>query len=559
MKKRVFGLFLAALMAVQILGVSANASGRFSDLAADHWAYTQIIRAADLGLVNGYTDGRFGPSDTFSNAQFAAIVSRALYLQELTAYQNANPGLEWWVGNVEVMAQKGLLAGTELARTKASTGAYTSVANQPISRYDMAQIMSNIAKDGASQTVDAAKLAQAKGMIADWSTIPQRYTEAVSFCYAAGLINGINGAFCGGQNMDRAQGCVVVLRLKDYLDNVASSGSTSTQESSPISRVTNTYTVASGTVSADVFTVDTTDPRVRVQVALANNRLGTTQAFSNIVAASDADLIINANFFNMDTNKFPAGHVMADGVFLNGVSGSTSFGFTEDGGITVGRPAMFFYVESGSTMWACYELNSPAQTAFNSVMYTPAMGECVEFTGSGLATTVSNGTITGIQEVSPGVTVSIPGNGYVMFFGPEYMSTEWYRAPKVGQRVTYTPRLFKETDDFNLSGVTQMVSGGPRLVEDGAICTTLEPGFQEARFTTISTGRTAIGTLRDGRLVVVSTSKATIQQMRELMYQLGCVQAVNLDGGASTALSWQGTIVRTPGRELTTTLHIFAD
>ncbi len=37
-----------------------------------------------------------------------------------------------------------------------------------------------------------------------------------------------------------------------------------------------------------------------------------------------------------------------------------------------------------------------------------------------------------------------------------------------------------------------MVSGGPRLVENGAICTTLEPGFQEARFTSAVTSRTAL-------------------------------------------------------------------
>ena len=86
--------------------------------------------------------------------------------------------------------------------------------------------------------------------------------------------------------------------------------------------------------------------------------------------------------------------------------------------------------------------------------------------------------------------------------------------------------------------------------------TTLEAGFQEGRFTTSVTPRTAIGKLANGKLVIVSTSAASIQQMRELMLQLGCVEAVNLDGGASTALAYQGKLVRTPGRQLTTTLQV---
>jgi len=93
-------------------------------------------------------------------------------------------------------------------------------------------------------------------------------------------------------------------------------------------------------------------------------------------------------------------------------------------------------------------------------------------------------------------------------------------------------------------------------VEKGAICTTLEPGFQEVRFTTAVTPRTALGKLADRKLVIVSSGAASIQQMRELMLQLGCVEAVNLDGGGSTALAYQGQIIRTPGRELTSTLQI---
>ena len=39
----------------------------------------------------------------------------------------------------------------------------------------------------------------------------------------------------------------------------------------------------------------------------------------------------------------------------------------------------------------------------------------------------------------------------------------------------------------------------------------------------------------------------------------GCTDAINLDGGASTALAYQSKIVRQAGRQLTTTLQVFVD
>lgn len=327
---------------------------------------------------------------------------------------------------------------------------------------------------------------------------------------------------------------------------------------STVSRVTNTYTVASGKVTADVITVNTANPSVTVKAAMVGNTLGATDTFANIVAGSGAAVVINGNFFEAyNDSKFPIGHVMVDGQFLYGVTGLTAFGFTDSGEILVGRPSVFFYVETGSYSWACYECNSRGQSYDTSVLYTPAYGETVTFTCDGVATTVTGGVIQSSQRVSAGSGTAIPRDGYVMFFGTGFASTDYYRAPQAGTAVTMTARGRGDSaQTFPLDHVVSMISGAPRLVENGQICTTLENGFQEARFTTAVTPRTAIGKLSNGKLVIVSTSAASIQQMRELMLQLGCVEAVNLDGGASTALAYQGKVIRTPGRQLTTTLQV---
>lgn len=327
---------------------------------------------------------------------------------------------------------------------------------------------------------------------------------------------------------------------------------------STVTRTTATYTVPSGKVSADVLTVNLSNPRVSVRTAMVNNKLGATANFSDIVASSGAEVVINGNFFEAyNDSKFPIGHVMADGQFLYGVSGISAVGFTEDNEMRIGRPSLFFYVRSGGKTWACYELNSRTQHPVTSVLYTPAFGETVTFTCDGVATTVEDGKITSSYGVTVGSAAAIPQNGYLMFFGTEFASTHYYRSPTVGSSATMTPELTKEdSNGFTMDGIVSMVSGAPRLVEGGVICTTLEPGFQEARFTTAVTPRTAIGKLANGNMVIVSTSSASVQQMRELMLQLGCVDAVNLDGGASTALAYQGRVVRQAGRQLTTTLQV---
>ena len=331
--------------------------------------------------------------------------------------------------------------------------------------------------------------------------------------------------------------------------------------SSTVSRITETYFLPSGKVTCDVITVNLKNPAVRLETRLSNNTIGSSLPFSQIVASSNAEVIVNGNFFEAYAPIwYPVGHVMSNGEFMYGVSGMESFGFTPDGEVKVGSPSLFFNVKGGGSVWSCYELNSATQTPDYSVLYTPAYGNEITTKCNALIATVQSSYITNVQRFPSGSTVYIPSDGYIMFFGENYASTSYFSPPRVGTPVTMTPELFvADEEGFTMDNVTNIVSGGPRLVKNGEIYTYLKDFYKEARFTTTATTRTAIGTQKDGKLVIISTSKATIQQLRELMHHLGCINAFNLDGGASTAFSYQGKIIRAPGRNLTTTLHIFVE
>lgn len=61
-----------AVILCNMLGEAENltADGSvFTDVPANHWANPYVVRVADLGLVTGYGNGRFGPADTVTYEQ----------------------------------------------------------------------------------------------------------------------------------------------------------------------------------------------------------------------------------------------------------------------------------------------------------------------------------------------------------------------------------------------------------------------------------------------------------------------------------------------------------
>lgn len=331
----------------------------------------------------------------------------------------------------------------------------------------------------------------------------------------------------------------------------------------PLTLTQQTYTLPSGTVSANVITVNPADSRVSVRAALPDGKLNNTRAFSSIVSGAGAAAVVNANFFEAYKEiKDPIGHLMIDGQFVYASSGISSLGITASGELRWGRPAVFVRVKTadGGTaqQWAAFEVNVLSQFANQSVLYTPARGGSFPVTYAGAALTVEHGVTTAYRAVAPGETVDIPADGFVLYSSTEVISTSYYRAPELGRAVALEPYLYTEDGEgFSLDGVQTMVSGAPRLVKDGAEDHSTDSGFSEARFTTAVTPRTAVGTTADGKLLLVNVPSASIQQMRELMLRLGCVDAVNLDGGASAAMYCQGKTIAAPGRELTATLQVF--
>lgn len=151
--------------------------------------------------------------------------------------------------------------------------------------------------------------------------------------------------------------------------------------------------------------------------------------------------------------------------------------------------------------------------------------------------------------------MGIPQNGYIIFFAANAVNkADIPRMIKVGDAIQdkivldKEPRLAGETIDA-------LVAAGPMLVKDGKNIAASAASNYEVKIRNQNAGRSAIGVKADGTVVIV-TGKATVVNMANAMIQLGCVEATNLDGGASSALYANGRVITSPGRNLNTVLTI---
>ena len=121
--------------------------------------------------------------------------------------------------------------------------------------------------------------------------------------------------------------------------------------------------------------------------------------------------------------------------------------------------------------------------------------------------------------------------------------------PVIAKGEESNPSIYDLKDiDWKWWKMQTAVGGGPTLIHDGKIWITykeeqLFPGHEQEKHP-----RTAMGYTRDGRLIVLAiqgrfpgiAEGATLKQEARLLMDLGCYEAVNMDGGGSSCLLVNG-------------------
>ncbi len=197
---------LCLLLAV-VLTVPA---GAFSDVPKEYAFHDAIEYCVGKGILSGYGDGTFRPTEDVTRAQFCVMLVRAFYPGEAEKYDSWR-SKGWYAPSAAVLNAHNAMHYGEQHWTQ------PSVMNGSISRSDMARFLANIMADKGYTVSEEAKRA-AQASIRDFDQIPANNQDAVRTVYALGIITGFpGGTFESSAVMKRGQAAVVIYRTTQCL------------------------------------------------------------------------------------------------------------------------------------------------------------------------------------------------------------------------------------------------------------------------------------------------------------------------------------------------------
>jgi hypothetical protein len=230
-------------------------------------------------------------------------------------------------------------------------------------------------------------------------------------------------------------------------------------------------------------------------------------------------------------------------------------GFKPDGKGVIGRLNLTIGgFREGSDRWPykwyAYWVNRQP-TANTVTIFTPEWGHATGLP-DGRQIVVERGAV--VRDTTG--SQSIPSDGWVLYINGVTDSS--FDQIKVGSTLFFRfyNKLLPEGSWGELNGIAEGIGAGPTLVKNGEV--SLMPageGFSSPKILSGGGLRSAVGLTSNGELLMVAAS-GTMAELAQLMKNLGCRDAMNLDGGASSGLIFKGKAIRTPGRQISNALLV---
>lgn len=300
----------------------------------------------------------------------------------------------------------------------------------------------------------------------------------------------------------------------------------------------------------------------RLRPVLSNESVVKTETVSAMerrLSTQSTSVGVNGDLFRAADGR-PSGMLLRDGVLVTGPNGGrSSAGITLDGMLDVRRVKFFGTWRGLGQRRALTDFNKPPGT--NGIaLFTSDWGPATPRIPGSFAVTLSpfpaalpNADLSApVTGVAPDGPVSLaPGTAALVARGNSAVKLQAEAAPGT----TVISRLILQP---GWGTVADAIGGGPQLVRNG------KPVFRaNEAFTTSQLAprnpRTAVGQLADGSIVLVAVDGRqpgysvgmTTFEMALTLVRLGAVQAMGLDSGGSTTLSFDGTVLNRPsdGRE----------
>lgn len=269
--------------------------------------------------------------------------------------------------------------------------------------------------------------------------------------------------------------------------------------------------------------------------------LKSRRTISTIAKNNNAIVAINGTYFKPQTGV-PLGTLMIDKKMYTGpVFDRVAIGIFDDGApqrFDIARVQLNATIKGSGKTIKVNNINQPRMLSTYILVYTPEWGKFAPQApkyGTGLQ--VVDGKIVKTSANS----MEIPANGYVIS-GPKTLLYPLLDKKDVELSVNTNP---------NWKGVKHIISGGPYLVKNGDVF--VDMTAQKLGAIGGRNPRSAIGYTSDNNLILVavdgregSSIGMTLNELAKFMQSIGCIGAINLDGGGSTVMYVNGSIVNQP-------------
>ncbi|MEO5634708.1 phosphodiester glycosidase family protein [Gaiella sp.] len=289
--------------------------------------------------------------------------------------------------------------------------------------------------------------------------------------------------------------------------------------------------------------------------ALSNETLTGTETLTAIqrrVAGSVTSAGVNGDFFNFKTGV-PSGVLMREGQVASPPFGErSSAGIMTDGTLDV-RRISFFGTWQGAGAKRTLNTFNEAPPPNGTALYTQAWGPTTPPLPGATAlilfplpAPVPNADLVApvVEVRTGGDPVPIPLGGAVLVGVGSVAAALAVEGP-VGQEIT-SRLIFKP----EWPGVVAAIGGGPQIVRNGAAIFRAGETFTPFQLGTRAP-RTGLGQLADGRIILVAVDGRqpgysvgmTNFELAQAMVRLGAVTAMAFDGGGSTTMAFNGTLL----------------
>ena len=189
--------YLMSLLIITILIIPVVSNAAFNDVPSDHWAYSYINELSSKGIINGYPDGNYGPSDTLTYGQFIKLIVTASMKD--VDYNLVKADFDHW-------AAKYVKVATNYKAIEVEKINKQNIDN-PISRIDVVRIMGicdiNM-RNNPQKTVE-------KLDFKDISNITSKEKSLLKHAVANSIIGGYpDGTFKPDNNLTRAEAAKIL-------------------------------------------------------------------------------------------------------------------------------------------------------------------------------------------------------------------------------------------------------------------------------------------------------------------------------------------------------------